>query len=727
MRPTRFSICIVVLMSLANGLVALPPITVRSSHSSQIHDMIYDTDEQLLFTAGEDGKLLVWDTRRERLIQNIRIDQIPLRKIVLYPDSERIAVYSSDGQRHRITVWNWRDGTRSFLHTPEDAVLWMVPSPQGSYIMYSLPSLRSVRVIDADSGRSLPFLRQNTGIVTWMVVADSEERVMTYAPATGEIAYRTVTNGRIAGSFNGPRNLSMLTLLSTRRFAAARSGTGRLVVVDLLSGDQVAETEAGDIESLQTDFGNGDIVAVIRGDRNRTVRRYRFAEGTIQQRYTTRRELSPSVVSQTYADDTLFAGTRNGEILRWPPFASRSISFAQNQISPVSDLYAVENRLHMLTSDRVISIASDFFDAQARDEGETSYVSHGETPVAAGGQSRFIVADDDLLLWTPQSRDGRIKRYRIDSSELTPLDWTIDSGLLSIHAYQDEILSLTRGGTVELHRIASGERIFSYRGRGLQTAIRTSRGIFVGNARQDSLDSAILRLNPQTQETVPLETESRLVFSLAFDERRGRLFAIGVRDGRSGSPSTVIEVFEGFNLSRRRTILEVPGEYPRAELILDPVTGAAYTTLDDRGGILQWDGRRVTELFRNRAHIPRRIFLQGTFLYTLNQDGTVSVIDRREGSRILDLYVMENGAWLALREDGRFFASTDEIATTQYLSVNADATLLRDYRLVSESNRPAPQEQRAPTIDRLQSGDDGDLHEESRTFDPLSGEPAPSS
>ncbi|MCG8477565.1 MAG: WD40 repeat domain-containing protein, partial [Spirochaetales bacterium] len=554
MRPTRLSTCILICVLVSSSLAALPLITVRSSHSSQIHDMVYETEEDLLFTAGEDGKLLVWDTSEERLVQSIRIDQIPLQKIALYPDSERIAVYSSDGQRHRITVWRWREGTRSFLYTPEDAVLWMVPSPQGSYIMYSIPSLRSVRVIDGDNGRALPFLRQNTGIVSWMVVADSEERVMTYAPATGEIAYRTVTNGRIAGSFEGPRNLSLLTLLSTRRFAAARSGTGRLVVIDLLSGNQVAQADVGDIESIQTDAGNGDIIAVIQGDRNRTVRRYRFTGDAVQQRYATRRELSPSVVSQTFADDTLFAGTRNGEILSWPPFASRPLSFAENQINPVSDLYAVENRLHMLTPDRVVSIASDFFDAQTRDGEDTSYVSFGETSVAAGGRSRFIVAEDDLLLWTPESRDGRIKSYQIDTSELTPLDWTLESGLLSIHAYQDEILSLTRGGTVELRQQTSGDLLFSYRGRGLQTAIRTSRGIFVGNARQDALDSAILRLNPHTQETVPLETESRLVFFLAFDERRGRLFAIGVRDNRSGVPSTVIEVFEGVNLNRRRTI-----------------------------------------------------------------------------------------------------------------------------------------------------------------------------
>jgi WD40 repeat protein len=155
---------------------AEPLITVRSGHNAAVTALSWSSAGNRLFSAGEDGKLTVWDTTSGRLLQSIRADQLGVRKMVIYPDGERVALYSSDGQRHRITVWNWRTGEREFLHAPQDEVLTMTVSDQETYLMYSMPSRQSVRVLDAGTGRPLPFLRQETGIVSWMVIASSEER-----------------------------------------------------------------------------------------------------------------------------------------------------------------------------------------------------------------------------------------------------------------------------------------------------------------------------------------------------------------------------------------------------------------------------------------------------------------------------------------------------------------------------------------------------------------------
>jgi WD40 repeat protein len=711
---------------------AEPLITVRSGHNAPVTALTWRSVGDHLFAAGEDGKLTVWDTASGRLLQSIRADQLGIRKMVIYPDGERVALYSSDGQRHRITVWNWRSGEREFLHAPEDEVLAMTVSDQETYLMYSMPSRQSVRVLDAETGRPLPFLRQETGIVSWMVIASSEERVMMYTPSTGRITYRTIVTGRSVAEFDAPRQLAMPSLLSTRRYAAARDVDGLLTVVDLLSGEVVDTATAGEIDSISVDTSDGEIVLLTDtfGGR-RSIRRYRFAEGTLQQRYAPFREIPEDVTGIAVAGRGIYGGTRTGELLQWLPFEAASSLFAESILEPISDLYVTESQLHMLTAERVITISSDFFNEQYGATRETSFLRQSVIPLPIGEEGQFLPNDDgDLLLWTPRNSRSRLNTYRLGERQIDPIDFPVPGGLLDVDVYGDELLTLSRSGTLELRDRINGSLITSYRGRGLQTAIRTRRGVFIGKARQGLLDSAILRVNPDTGETVPLDTESDLVFALEFDLRRGRLFAIGVRSTDDGTISTVVEVFEGVAFDRRRTILEIPGEYLDAELIHDPVTGTAYTTLDDRGGILRWDGARISELLRSPAHIPRRVYLQGEFLYTLNRDGSVSVIDRGRGRPVIDFHVIEatNGAWVATRPDGRYLASSDVLAHSSVLSVNMDRETLDTRRLTIEERAIPQEEQEAERpLHRFDSAENEDRLEETEMFVPESGAPAPSS
>lgn len=718
---------------------AIAPLTVRSGHDAPISALVAVEEEDLLFSAGEDGKLLVWDTESENLLQTIRADQLPVRRMLVYPDTERVALYSSDGQRHRITVWDWREGERRFLHTAGDEVLHMAVSSRESYLMYSGPSLRSLTVLDGDSGRSLPYLRDETGIVGWLVIATSEERVMTYAPSSGQIVYREIRSGRPVATFSGPRNVRSLTLLESRRFAAGIDESGQLVVVDLLSGDVAARAPAGSIESLQTDPQTGEILAITRtfGDRL-TVLRYDFDGSALTRRYATRREFPAELSSVIAYGRGFFAGTRDGVLLRWPPFGADPLTFARSIVEPVTDLFVSDGQINMMSSQRIISIASDFFSDQRNRNDEASFLRQSMVRVQAGDDARFLADTwidepsgterSSLLLWTPRNRDGRVQTYRLGSSRPDPVEVDLPAGLVDVDLYRNELLTLSRAGQVQLHDLARGRTTLSYRGRGLQTAIRSSRGVFVGRAGQGLLDASVLRLDAVTSETLPLESASDLVFYLSFDERRGRLYAIGLRRGGS-EVTTIIEVFEGADFSRRRTILEVSGEYLDAVVIHDPTTGTAYTTLDDRGGILRWDGTRVSELLRNPAHIPERIFLQGEFLFSLNRDGTVSVVDRFRGEPVLDLYVLADtdGAWLAVRPDGRYLSSSDRLANTSFMSLNGSGSLASRRIALAEGSDTTGNTDEVRPLHRFESAEDPEILEETENFDPESGEIAPSS
>ncbi len=718
-----------------------PVTTIRSSHDAAITAMAVQVSENRLFTAGHDGKLMVWHPATDRLLQTIRADRLPLQAIALFPDGDRVAIYASDGRReHRISVWNWKTGERLYLHAPDDEVLWMEISPQGSYLIYSVPDLRSMRMLDASTGRQLPFLRQSTGIVSWFITATSEERVMTYAPSSGAIAYRNVVTGAIDGRFQAPPDLKRFVLLEQRRYAAVETEAGLLGVLDLLSGDLVAEVRAGEIESIKRDPGAPDIIVLARAlVGGKTIRRYRYENGRLQQRFETRRNIPDHTLRIVTIGRELYGADRNGTLLRWPPFENDPVEFAGGIIDPIRDLLFTDNRLYLLTAHELVSIASDFFGDISGPDRSVSFVDQQSAQMSVGAGARFLETNNDhILLWTPVGmNDARLHLFEPLSGRTSPLPVTIPPGVVSISAYRDDLVILTRAGLLSVINYWTGAETLSYRGAGLQTAIRSGREVFLGKAYEGGvLDSAILRIDPRTGQTVPMDTEARLVFALTYDHQRGRLFAVGVVESRTGDLNTVVEVFDGPNYGRRRTILEIPGEHLDAQVTVDPVRGTAYTTLDDRGGILRWDGARVSELARNQAHIPRRLVLSGDYVFSVNWDGTVSLIDRFDGNSAMDLVVIDSdrtGDWVALRPDGRFYASRPALASDYYFSINDDRFTLGDLIFEATSSvrppRPSSQEDAPPAIDRFETGRSRgfQVEEETEGYDPEGGEPAPSS
>jgi hypothetical protein len=106
----------------------------------------------------------------------------------------------------------------------------------------------------------------------------------------------------------------------------------------------------------------------------------------------------------------------------------------------------------------------------------------------------------------------------------------------------------------------------------------------------------------------------------------------------------------------------------------------------------------------------------------------VSVIDRFSGRPVLDLYVVADtgGEWIALRPDGRFYASDDRLASGQYLSVTREDVQLETRRLALDARSRSDASEDQP-MHRFESGRDEENVEETEQFDPFSGDPAPSS
>ncbi len=675
----RFVLSIGILLAFASLTNAAPPVVVRTSHAGEITDMVTSTDAGLLFTGGLDGKINVWSIHDDRLLQSIQVDRFPVQKIALYPDGERVAVFSGDGKANQISVWNWNDGTRLFVRQIDDQAIHFDVSPLGSYLFYSTPRLQSVRFLDGSSGRLLPFMQQPTGIVSWATISRSEERILTYVPSDGVLTYYDIVTGETVGRFSSTRDLTALTLLDQRRYAAAIGPAGHLAVIDLLTGQIAAESPAGEITALLFDPVSADILVLATDFSGaRSWRRFAFNQDTIQRRYTPQRNVPDGITAFTTAGREIIAGTRTGTLYRWLPYESDPAEIASPILVRVEDIALSQNRLHLLTADGVISLSSDAFGLSTETLNRATYVRERTTPVTAGANARFIERDGlNMFLWTPENQDAPLQRYRFYGAAL-PLGFPLPGTPRYITADSESLLVINRTGVLSLYD-AEGAPVFQYRGIGLQAAAITNRGIVAGQAAQGLLGTSLLRLSPQTGETVPIAADAKMVFDLEYDESRGRLFTLGVRTNANSRVSTVLQLHTGSGFDSSRVVLEVPGEQLNATMTIEEVSGDVYTTLDDRGGILRWDGLRVSELSRNPSHIPDQLRILGNFLYSANTDGTVSVFDLNRGTLVFDIVLVRAGVrtgWIAVSPDGGFFTPDDFVARSAVVSRNGGYRLL---------------------------------------------------
>jgi PAS domain-containing protein len=271
------------------------------------------------------------------------------------------------------------------------------------------------------------------------------------------------------------------------------------------------------------------------------------------------------------------------------------------------------------------------------------------------------LSDGTMLLWGVEGdnasrlfrlRQGRFIRDRFEEELTTEADIHV------LAEFDDTLLLLTRADNVFQYQLPDLERIFRYSALGLETVVGTERyGIVVGKSRTDAFDAAVLTIDPVTRETVPLETETFLVYDLEYDRSKGHLYALGIT--RNGGTHTTVTRFSGSaNLTRRTELYRVRGEYLEGDLAVDPVTGALYTSVGPSG--ITRITEEETETHAGASHAPTRLESSGGFLWAHNRDGSVTLWNPERAQIVGDLYFFEDEGWALLTEEGRFYASSPQ-------------------------------------------------------------------
>ena len=637
-------------MKLAPGLVLLfcaalaagQNLLVNSSHTGAVNDLVYDQGRDLLFSAGQDGTVRVWEPGG-RLRATLRVSHRPVQRLALHPSLPQFAALVGETMKtDTLAAWDWGEGRELFTLSSERQLLYLAYAPQGGYLAYSRADYRSLAAVHTGTGRALGLLRTGFGIVSFFAISRTGSTIMGYQPS-GYITYREVNEDRSLRQLRTLPDLSLMRITPSNRHILAAAGD-RLVAIDLLSGALAAEDSAPGLTRLALS-PEGDELA---GDSAGGLRRWRFgSSGLLRVPAAAGEPGEPALSALAYGRAGLYSADRAGTLRLLSGDGTRE-TMARNVILPVDALAFRGDLAAAATPEGIYVFRSDFL---TRPLGEAAEVTVRRLPLPFVGTAGLEFLDDRrLLAW--REEPGELATVELASGVASGLPVAFGSSIQQVSLTPRGLILVEKGGLCRILDPESLESRFRYTGRAVNRLVNTRGDLLVG-AGAAGFGSSLFQINARTGETVPIRDPSQFVYDLLYSPSPATLFSLAVEDSPEGS-RTVLAAHTGRQMESRRVLAVFPGEDLGASLAQDS-EGRIYCSLGF-GPLAVWDGSAVRKL-ENPGRVARRLAVHDGKLFALNSDFSLSLWDTRLHQPAWLVYLFVDGDWALVSPQGQVYAT----------------------------------------------------------------------
>ena len=667
---------------------------VNSGHVGAVHDLQYDVARNLLFSAGDDGTVRVWDARNGALYRSLRVTRQAAQMIAVDPSASRLAVVASDGiLSFSLSVWDWEQEKQVLRIPLKDAPLFLRYSGQGNFLVYGVSSWQSLVILDANTGVPMQFHPEGFGIVGFAEISRSEKTIMTYQ-VSGRISYWDMTSGDPVRDVPTIRYLSHIRISLDRRFIVGSTGS-EAVLVDTLSGavkGRAAATgemsldisPAGDQVAGVSTAGGGPVAWNVGPDS--------FLPDPVRM---DQQDSGDSFQFVCYGASGLYVASRSGAISELS--ASGDLRpVGQNVLADITGIDARNGLLAAGSRDWIRIFRSDLLEASHVPSFVHSLLIENPWKSAVG---LAFLSDTSLLVW---SRDANAPRFALldladrdlprsgsTASARPVMVRTLPSGfrapLVDLAPFGDYLIGTETGGTVRVVDLATGFIRFETRVPALSAVVAGASSQLIGGKNTAlAAGGSLLLINTRTGETVGIPGRNVFTWDLVYDPSgpspgKPVLYSLGV-DARG---ATNLLFHEGASFEKETVIASDPEEVLDASLALDPATHVLFASLG-RAGIVSWNGVRATTLPSDYA-TWRRLLAHDGLIMTLDKDSTIVIMDETSGARIAEVSLFIDGEWAVLVRGGGYFASPGGDAHVKVYVNDSAVKATEDYRLRIES------------------------------------------
>ncbi|HET6449688.1 MAG TPA: WD40 repeat domain-containing protein [Spirochaetia bacterium] len=649
---------------------------IDSGHAGAVRGMELDDRSGLLFTAGQDGTVRIWDPSSGDLQRVLQVTQLQAGRIAVSPVAPMLAVVVSDGSGGSfLAVWDWEQERQLYRVPLREEPLFVRFSPMGTYLLYGESSWQGLKILQAASGAPVAFHPEGFGIVGFAEMSRSEKLVMTYQ-VSGRITYWDVATGARTMDVPTVAYLSGIRISEDRGVLVGSTAT-EIVRVDAVSGVVRGRAPFSGATSLDLS-DSGDEISALSGPA-RVISRWTVTGDSLSVA-APRGRLPGSPALVAYGKDALYVADAAGGLDRIDADGSVT-TFGKNVVASLTGfdvapgLVALASRAWV----RVLSVGD-----MAATRFPSSIHTRFSTNPLPGDTGLAFLDPGRLLAWGTGSTAPGLALLDLSAAAgpgaaFAGIASPFRAGLTALRVSADELIGVESGGTIRVADPRTGASRFDTRIAGAQAAVRVSPGELVAARNTSgSQPGSLVRLNLSTGETVPLADRNLFTYCLLLDRNSPSgpaLYSIGVDSARK----TNLLLHDGPGFERETVLDTVPQENLDARLSLDPDRHVLFATMgQDRA--VSWDGHELKVLSLHNT-VPTRLLVRSGLAFSLNKDSTVTVADAGSGERLADLALFADGEWCVVFSDGHYAASTGGDAHVRVFADGSPVSTPEDYRL----------------------------------------------
>ncbi len=610
------------------------------SHLSRVTDIsVIEQDETdgTAISSGRDGFVIKWN--EDGLGEHFQITDLEIKMTARSPDGEEIAVYETDGASiNRVSVWNWRTLTRRYAFRFNAPVTSLAYSEKGTYVICGSAQVNGTVFINAKAGTMANNkLKVTTGAVSLAKTSASENSLAMYSPS-GTLTYYNLKNGSEKAKFRVEPNLSQPCLFNNMVFFAG-CANGNIYVTQAATGKLIS-TFPAEKPVLVASTKSQDLYYIV--NTNRQFRLYKI------QNDRNRQVIAPQLI-RTFAGlksgekieeaaiqgNTIYAGTNLGNVYKFDNAAQERVdsllALTDNIYDKIYDIAGNGENFYFLTPNAIF--------LSSYDNGIVD--KKGINP----GYTNLIPYNGNIILWSRGSRKS-VQLLSLANGSKTTI-FSPRNTLQTLRLFGDSLISVEGNSTVRKIDIASKKESELYKGAGIQDAVLYNESdLYVAKSSATAPASPLIKVNIQTQETVPLSLKGEIAYALYFDKNASDHEIYGIVIGNNPSKKSATTVF-AYDVNRKssRTFLSNNDEDSNAFTYLYwPVL---YTNI----GKTQVRSYNLTSnrdfMYKRSASLPLKVARNQSRLVVLNRNGSISWYNPDMNKILADWYLTTDGQWFS--------------------------------------------------------------------------------
>lgn len=581
------------------------------------------------FSAGEDGFISLHDPLGNSHIW--QISDMPIKMIAVHPDGNLIASYETDGfSVHRLSLWSWKDKKRLYAKRFREAITSVSWSAKGTYVMIGNTSLDGITVLTGESGKPKKIFDTSPGPVSLSHTGAKETSVITFGPL-GAIRYTEISNGKQRAVYQGPAHISSPSLFDNNRRITGFSGT-HVLSIDATSGKVVQEFPTTKAIMATGSFDNQPMWFSPSGEDWQLCREDKTSAPFATTDYE-------AITTALAMESKIVFGSETGRLYEIPKpldtqFQDTVLTptvLTDAKIVPIDDIVSNGNTLYLLSGGSVFSVAGP---------------SQSPTLVFSGiTANRFRMIEDAFLFWSWNS-GGDVLMTSLQGDNPKVL-YTAQEGIRSLTLFGRQI-ACVEGTSRAVVFSPSLTKPFVYEGAGLQDAVLVSiESLIVSKSSTSRSPHPLLHIHTRTRETVPLPVQGELSFGLQPSPQNPHELLVFLVQAEGQSRTELVRIkIEGDDITS--TTVDKKAVYPDEDLkaLLFVENNAVLTNLG-KGSLVEIDLRTLRQYPLERGYaLPLKPEVLGSYMASLNYDGSLSWYRRSSRSLISTGYLSEDTFWI---------------------------------------------------------------------------------